>query len=286
MTNAWKFRHGTLDEAIFNCVASLNEYRLPDRFEPADVVIDIGSHIGAFAHAAASRGCRNVYCVEPDRANVEFAAEHLKSHIEAGSVRLIHGAAWRSDPNDDELRFDGYHPFPKSFVGMEGITNTGNGSVIWGEGEPVPKLAFDEIVDLATNNGEKRVRLLKLDCEGAEWPILLTSQRLHLVDEICGEFHEIGGPFLEIGEERPLSKPIFRDERLAKFTVDRLAQFLNDAGFAVTYRRHRRPTGAIEGLGLFFAAREVSQILKASEDETVRLSITQTVHSPAPSSAA
>jgi glycosyltransferase involved in cell wall biosynthesis len=193
--------------------------------------------------------------VEPDRVNVEMAAENLEQFIEDGSVRLTRAAAWRSDPNDDELRFDGYHPFPKSFTGMEGVVNTGNGSVIWGEGEVVPKLAFDEVVDLATNNGEKRVRLLKLDCEGAEWPILLTSQRLHLIDEICGEFHEIGGQFLEISEDRGPSKPIFRDERLAEFTAEGLVQLLNDAGFAVTYRRHRRPTGAVEGLGLFFATR-------------------------------
>ena len=49
---------------------------------------------------------------------------------------------------------------------MEGIVNTGNGSVVWGLGEPVAKIAFDEVVDLATNGGERRVRLLKLDCEG------------------------------------------------------------------------------------------------------------------------
>lgn len=263
MTNAWKFRHGTLDEAIFNCVVSLNEYQLPDRFAPDDVVIDVGAHIGCFAHAAASRGCRNVYCIEPDRVNVEIATENVKPFIEKGCVRLVRGAAWRSDPNDDELRFHGYHPFPKSFAGMEGVVNTGNGSVIWGEGKPVPKFAFDEIVDLATNGGEKRIRLLKLDCEGAEWPILLTSQWLHLIDEICGEFHEIGGQFLEIGEQRPASKPIFRDERLAEFTIDGLVQLLNDAAFAVTYRRHQRPTGAIEGLGLFFAAREASHARRA-----------------------
>ena len=92
---------------------------------------------------------------------------------------------------------------------MAGIVNTGSGSVIWGGGEPVAKVAFDEIVDRVTNHGERRVRLLKLDCEGAEWPILLTSQRLDLIDEICGEFHEIGGQFLEISENRPAEEPVF-----------------------------------------------------------------------------
>jgi len=200
------------------------------------------------------RGGENVYSIEPDPANYAIAAEHLRPLIDKGFVRLLQRALWRSDPNDDELRFDGYHPFPKSYSGMEGIINTGNGSVIWGVGEPVPKIALDELVDAITNHGKKRVRLLKLDCEGAEWPIVLTSRRLHLLDEICGEFHEIGGQFPEISEDRPSKQPIFCAGR-AKYTIDELVRVLNEAGFAVTYRRHTRPTGALEGLGLFFAKR-------------------------------
>lgn len=256
MTETWKFRDNTMDRMIFNGVVLYDEYRLPPRFAPDDVVIDVGAHTGSFAHAAASRGCLNVYSIEPDPENCEIAAANLSEYIEKGIVRLVRGAVWRSDANDDELRFDGYHPFPESYAGMEGIVNTGNGSVIWGEGEPVPKLALDEIVDSVTNRAEKRVRLLKLDCEGAEWPILLTSRRLHLIDKICGEFHELGGRFLEISENRRSKEPIFRTGRRAKYTIDVLKGFLEDAGFAVTYHRHRRPTGETEGLGLFFATRE------------------------------
>jgi hypothetical protein len=36
----------------------------------------------------------------------------------------------------------------------------------------------------------KRVRLLKLACEGAEWPILVTSKELRRVDAICGKYQE------------------------------------------------------------------------------------------------
>jgi FkbM family methyltransferase len=263
MTEAWKFRNSTLDKAIFNGVVLFNEYQLPASFAPEDIVIDVGAHIGSFTFAAATRGCENIYSIEPDLTNFEIAAGNLRDYLEQGYVQLVRGAAWRSDPNDDELHFDGYHNFPESYKGMEGIINTGNGSVIWGVGEPVLKIAFDEIVDLVTNKGEKRVRLLKLDCEGAEWPILLTSRRLHLIDEICGEFHELSGEFLEISEDRLLKEPVFRTERLAKFTVEELVAYLSDAGFTVTYRRHRRPTGAIEGLGLFFATRERAQVVPA-----------------------
>jgi FkbM family methyltransferase len=256
MTEAWRFRNGTLDQTIFNIVVLFNEYQLPDRFAADDIVIDVGTHIGSFAHAVLSRGCENVTCIEADLANFEIAADNLRSSIENGHVQLVRGAAWRSDRNTDALYFDGYHPFTDSYPGLEGIVNTGNGSVIWRSGEPVVKIPFDEIVDRATNHGEHRVRLLKLDCEGAEWPILLTSQRLGLIDEIRGEFHEIGGQFLEIGEDRAGQQPVFSFANVEKFTIDVLVDFLRDAGFAVTWHRERRPTGSLEGRGLFFAARE------------------------------
>lgn len=256
MTAPWSFRDGTLDQAIFDAVVRFNEYRLPERFTPDDIVIDVGAHIGSFAQAVLARGCRNVTCIEPDRSNAEIAAAHLKSHIERGEVQLVMGAAWRSDQNADELTLDGYRPFPQSWPGLAGIINTGSGSVVWGGGEPVMKIVFDDIVGLATNHGERQVRLLKLDCEGAEWPILLTSQKLGLIDEICGEFHEIGGEFLEIGEDRAARTPVFSLPGRAKFTIDVLVTHLESAGFAVAYRRHTRPNGEPEGLGMFFATRE------------------------------
>jgi FkbM family methyltransferase len=256
VTDIWSFRSGTLDRLIFDAVVAQNEYRLPERFEPGDIVVDVGAHIGSFAYAVALRGGKHVWSIEPDRTNCALAAGHLRPYVDQGYVRLIHAAVWRSDPNDDELRFDGYPAMPRSYPGMAGVVNTGGGSVVWGVGEPVAKIAFDDVVDLATNRGQRRVRLLKLDCEGAEWPIVLTSQRLHLIDEIVGEFHEFGGPLLEIGENRPSDAHVFRSGRVAGFTIEEFARFLRDAGFGVTYSRHVRPDGATEGLGMFFATRE------------------------------
>jgi FkbM family methyltransferase len=258
MSDVWTFRPGTVDRMIYNGVVGHNEYQLPARFTASDVVIDVGAHIGSFAHAVVQRGCRQVRCFEPDDDNCRSAEAHLRHYIDAGWVRLSRAAVWRSDANDDQLRFDGYQPFPKSFAGMEGILNTGNGSVLWGTGDAVAKIALDDVIDEVTANGTRRIRLLKLDCEGAEWPILLTSRRLHLVDEIAGEFHELGGPYLEIGEERPDAPLVFQSDRVTHFTIEELARVLTEAGFAVTHRRHRRPDGALEGLGMFFAQRTPS----------------------------
>ena len=258
MSGVWTFRLNTVDRLIFNDVVGRNEYRLPDRFAPTDAIIDIGAHIGAFSHTVIQRGARQVWAFEPDFDNCRLAAVHLRDSLDAGFVRLFQKAVWRSDRADDQLRFDGYQPFPASFSGMEGIVNTGNGSVVWGRGEPVEQIALDAVIDEITTGtaGASRVRLLKLDCEGAEWPILLTSRRLHLIDEIVGEFHELGGDCLEIGEDRPRTPLIFTSDRVSRFTIDALASWLTDAGFHVTHHRHRRPDGALEGLGMFFAVRE------------------------------
>ena len=49
---------------------------------------------------------------------VALTADYLRSEIDGGRVRLSAGAVWRSDRNnDDQLRFDGYQPFPASFAG-------------------------------------------------------------------------------------------------------------------------------------------------------------------------
>ncbi len=259
MSEVWTFRPGTIDRLIFIDVVAVNEYGLPDHFDPADVVIDVGAHIGCFAYAALRRGCRHVWAFEPDREKCRLARADLQAYLGTGRLRLSHRAVWRSDGDDDQLRFDGYQPFPASFAGMQGVVNTGNGSVLWGHGEPVDKMALDAIIDEIVRDraGRGRVRLLKLDCEGAEWPILLTSQRLSLIDEIVGEFHELGGDALEIGEGRPQTPLIFSSTRVSRFIIDELTRCLDDAGFDVTHRRHQRPDGALEGLGLFFAKRRI-----------------------------
>jgi FkbM family methyltransferase len=256
MSDVWNFRSNTPDRWIYNDVVRRNEYRLPDRFTASDVVIDVGAHIGTFAYAAVERGCRRVFSFEPDGENCRYATTHLQQYIDSGWVHLAQKAVWRSDENDDQLRFDGYHELDVSLTGVTGISNTGSGSVLWGKGDAVPKIALDQVIDEITANGAQRIRLLKLDCEGSEWPILLTSRRLHLVDEIVGEFHEIGGPFVEIKEDRPPNPIVFQTDSVTGFVLDELVRSLTEAGFEVTHHRHFRPDGRPEGLGLFFAVRE------------------------------
>jgi FkbM family methyltransferase len=231
-------RPETMDGWIFDEIHTRNVYRLPGSFSSRDVVIDIGAHIGIFTLAALNRGCRRVHGVEADAENHRVAARNLQTYIEEGLVSLTHAAVWRSDENDDVLRFSGY-----TSVGR--LINTGGGNVIWSEDGPVvPKMSFDELVRGAATEGDGRVRLVKFDCEGSEWPILFTSETLHLVEEICGEFHDIGGardqrrsPFSVCGRDT--------------FTAPQLIPLLESKGFQVKFNYFSSKSR----LGMFFAKR-------------------------------
>ncbi len=236
------FREGTSDSLIFEGVFKYDEYRLPEAFLRQDIIIDVGAHIGFFTYAVLQRGARKIYAFEPDNENYRIAAENLKEYIEQRSVFLTKGAIWRSDVDESELYYAGY-------IADTSLVNTGSGDVIWNrEGIAVPAIPLDEVILGVTEEGQQRIRLLKLDCEGSEWPALLTSKTLHLIDEISGEFHELGGKYDEF-------IPPFSIGGVDHYTIHLLRDFLQEKGFKVTYYRTVKADGKPTHLGMFFATR-------------------------------
>lgn len=165
----WHLRPGTLDARIFRAVILGNEYRLPRRFHPDDVILDIGGHIGSFALAALRRGAGKVITFEPEPGNFALLRDNLAPFGDRASVRPV--AVWGND-----VPAGGLH-----LANLLDPRNTG-ASRIGDTGVQVQAVTFDDLI-------EQRVRLVKLDCEGAEWPILTTSRKLHLVEAFCGEYH-------------------------------------------------------------------------------------------------
>ena len=86
----------------------------------------------------------------------------------------------------------------------------------------VPAIPLDRLLREAGS-----VELLKLDCEFAEYPILLTSRYLRRVRSVAAEFHEVPGPL--VPEARVGSIDVFRGEHLA-------GALLHE-GFEVTFNR-------------------------------------------------
>jgi hypothetical protein len=118
--------------------------------------------------------------------------------------------------------------------------NTGAGSVLaggrivdfptqtWidssGEAASVAAVALDEVLKRF-----ERVKMLKLDCEGSEFPILLTSRELARVQEIVGEIHELDETVLARLDPESVVTGCYR--------IDVLVDRLKSLGFVVAVRR-------------------------------------------------
>ena len=199
----WRLRPRTIDRRIFRHVVIDNEYALPDRFRPEDTILDIGGHVGSFSLAALRRGAGMVHTCEPDADNFEVLVNNLAPYWDR--VRLHRRAVWH-----ESAALGLHNPID--------TRNTGAGQLcLEANAQAVEAVAFDDLVRRIA--GGRRLRLVKLDCEGAEWPILLTSQCLHLIDELCGEYHLLPEPFAVPGYET--------------FAPDDLRECLEGAGFDV-----------------------------------------------------
>lgn len=219
------FRQATDDAGIWHSVAGANEYGLPERFEPRSLVIDIGAHIGAFSYAVLDRGASWVLAVEADHENAQVWQHNLHAACRATDrAVLLTAACWRSDARGE------------THVSLNRTgKNTGGSHVLAADGHPVATVGLDSVIDLGLSiSRQKTVRLLKLDCEGAEWPILFTSKRLPAVAEIVGEYH-LGT------DHRMWIKPA---------DISSLAAHLNQLGFCFESRQTDE-----RGLGIFRAVR-------------------------------
>lgn len=177
-----------------------NEYRL-EPLQPDDVVIDIGAHIGTFTMRAYLSGSRSVYGYEIDPWHLEAAVANLAGMEDGAGVE--HAAVVRGDGG----RSAEYH--------YEGGWNS-----FAAAGTVVPSKSLDEIINEVCAPGE-HVRFLKIDCEGGEYPILMTCTQLDRIDEIAGEWH-----LMEPGPDELINLPYATDQ-------DGLSRFLQANGFDV-----------------------------------------------------
>lgn len=236
----FNFRENTIDSSVYRIAVSCNEYRLPENFSMNDVVIDIGAHIGCFAFMALSRGAK-VYAFEADLDNYNLARRHLDLYIKQGRLILTHAAMWSSTKSNEKMFISSY---PDNGWNTGGATILGQDS-----GNEVNTVGFDQFINKITQEETKTIRMLKLDCEGSEWPILLRSEKLDFIDEICGEFHEYGGAYDTLRVPPNISD-------VSDLTADALKSFLEAKGFETEFSR-KIYSGKPDRAGLFFARKKV-----------------------------
>jgi FkbM family methyltransferase len=239
-------RDGTFDAAIWTSVH--HDYpMLPASFAPGEIVLDLGCHTGALCDLAARRGA-TVVGYEANFENYALAQINLAGR---DTVTLHHAAIWRSDTGEGSRLL---------FTPNVDTANTGGGSVLFAStddhwtarpsegyepGPPGSALSSHAVDAVALDDVLRelgRVRFLKIDVEGAEFPILLTARGLDMVTAIEGEYHQ----FTDAEMARLPPSARVGDER---YTADLLRRRLTAAGFAVSL------VPGPHGRGLFSATR-------------------------------
>jgi len=213
------------DADIFHRIVVVDEYgvsHLPLR--APDVVVDIGAHIGSFTALCYQLGSRRIVACEASPRLFPVLQKNLRR---LDGVETTRAAICRSDAdNEGTATISGF--------------GTANDTVLFGgrsfdfpaqrfrsgcdeRVDHCPLLALDRILARFP-----RIRLLKLDCEGSEFPILLTSRLLDRVELIVGEYHET-----TTARYRSLAA-YARLEGTDRYCIQSLADGLAAQGFGVT----------------------------------------------------
>lgn len=131
---------------------------LPDyRMGPEDVVIDVGAHIGAFALSAARRAPHgHVHAVEACLESFNL----LRINVALNGIHNVtpYRVALSDRRGECTLSYD------TDGWGHSVVTNFAD------RGETVPTISLE---DFMKENGVERCHLMKLNCEGGEFPILM-----------------------------------------------------------------------------------------------------------------
>jgi FkbM family methyltransferase len=149
--------------------------------DPGDVCVDLGANEGYFSViAAAAVGPHGaVHCIEPQSRLQEVLRRNFKIN-ELDNVE-IHQVAINDDGRPTRLF-------------LRPSTNSGASSLIrhWRVGwssELIPATTLDK---LFADAGIENVKLLKIDCEGAEWSILRGARNVlsrRMIDIIAMMYH-------------------------------------------------------------------------------------------------
>ena len=146
-----------------------------------DVVVDIGAHVGLFTLWILSRepGAR-VVAVEPSSRTMRYLERNVGLNA-ARRVTVIQAACGRSS---------GFAPLFRRRSDMTASLYADR--VAGGSVESVEVITLDEVF---ARGGVERCALLKLDCEGAEYEILLGAPvaTLRCAERIVLEYHDGAG---------------------------------------------------------------------------------------------
>lgn len=151
--------------------------RIP--FRPGDTVVDIGAHVGVVSVFIAKRfpGV-HVYAFEPIPDNYRRLVENVRLN------RVRNLQAFNLAVTADGRDFDMIAHLPSNSGGGTGYLH--DLRLPEHSYYTVPSTTLDAILE---RHGIEHCRLLKIDCEGGEHEILLSSRKLDRVEYLAAEVH-------------------------------------------------------------------------------------------------
>lgn len=219
------YRSSTWDPIIWRLCSSGEEYGPLDVKDK--VVFDIGAHIGGFTEYALNNGAAKVFSFEANKENFP----HLQENITDKRAFLFNGAAWFESGKTLGFQFSSNN------------INTGGGNVrsLVDNENSVTTIGLEDIV----NEYEiDEIAVMKMDCEGSEFPILYgsTDNFLSKVRIIVGEYHnaKTNSGIYELYDFDESHQP----------NIEQLRRYLTVKGFRIT--KTKRSTNE---LGIFKAER-------------------------------
>lgn len=146
------------------------------------VIIDIGGHFGVFSIFGLSRRPKaRVYTFEPGVDSFKYLTENIRSNnFQPGQVSLVRSAV-AGDSGQREFFVSAEKPQNNSFFAQK-------------FGEPI-SVKCTTLSDILKDFKIGHCDLLKIDCEGAEYEILMKSPDdvFKKIDRIILEYHEVPG---------------------------------------------------------------------------------------------
>lgn len=203
------FREGTNDSILWKEVFNKNVYKVTEEDLKGSVVIDIGSHIGAFTALSICWGARKVLAVDPCSENMEVfnhniyelglieKAEKLYEN-EAKIIKYTKGL-WTS------YRSISVAAFP---LGHAGRINTGGCHTLEDNSSSVSSTTIDSLlfhIMIESDVKPPYKLIVKSDCEGAEAALFLHLEHFaNDCDLLVGEYHLQSPTFIQLMKENGL----------------------------------------------------------------------------------
>ena len=167
LINMLSFNWGDLDsnniDMISNEIFDKNIYEKHVKVKEGDIVMDVGSNVGAFTVSILNKNPLKVYCIEPSNTLMDAIKQNTQN-------KCVYINKAISDKTSTETIKEGVH-------------------IYCNDGDEYETITFKQLIE---ENQIDKINFLKIDCEGGEYDVFTEENKewiLNNVKHIAGELH-------------------------------------------------------------------------------------------------